>query len=241
MICPYKKGDYYKTYLYNTDESKISHTMTIYTNARLPPHRTEMRRAPFSMIKPSSSRRTNFHCNGRFCRKLFLVFSIGLFVFLVTTMQMDNYDIQKPVELDIAESKRGNSPVAEQTSGGNSTHQKKKILAWTKIFGKDFLIYDKRKALTSDHAFSQCPVYKNCEWTIERSALEQVDAVVFHIFPKDFSLQDLPAYRNPAQNWVFLNLEPPQRFQGKIGRLCSHHLECELVKFCVLRLIFGSE
>lgn len=90
----------------------------------------------------------------------------------------------------------------------------KKILAWTKIFSKDFLIYHKHKVIASQQAFSACPVYKDCEWTIDRSEIQEADSVLFHIFPQDFSLDDLPDYRTNQQNWIFFNLESPMRFQG---------------------------
>lgn len=92
----------------------------------------------------------------------------------------------------------------------------KKILAWTTVFGHDLLIYDMHKIVNSKKAFSQCPGrYTDCEWTIARNEIKEADAVVFHFFPGDFSLTDLPTYRNPSQRWVHFNLEPPHRFQGK--------------------------
>lgn len=114
-----------------------------------------------------------------------------------------------------------NDDTASTTTGSrhpSPTQQKKKkkILAWTTLFGRDFLIYDMHKVMDSDYAFSQCPgQHTDCEWTIARSDVHEADAVVFHFFPGDFKLNDLPPYRDESQLWVHFNLEPPHRFQGK--------------------------
>lgn len=149
--------------------------------------------------------------HGRFLQKLLVVFGIVSFiVFFVIFPSTDNRDQQNLPWVSSLNSELNRNPraISEQPV-------KKKILAWTKIFSRDFLIYYKSRVITSDHAFSQCPVYKNCEWTIDRSEVNTADAVVFHFFPKDFKLDDLPAYRSPAQQWVHMNLEPPIRFQGE--------------------------
>lgn len=130
--------------------------------------------------------------------------------------QNHQLSLSKPstVELNTAKENLYSESVVGMRSG---PPRKKKILAWTKLFGKDFFLYYKRSVETSEVAFSKCPVHKNCEWTIDRSEVNTADAVVFHIFPKDFVLEDLPLYRTADQQWVFMNLEPPQRFQGKIN------------------------
>lgn len=156
--------------------------------------------------------------NGRFIQKISLILLLALLLFLVSSPHLDKFskddDMEHQIRVKLSTSESNNVSNTSSARLRSNSNGKKKILAWTKIFGKDFLIYNKWKALTSELAFSQCPVYKSCEWTTERSAVDQVDAVVFHIFPKDFSLKDLPTHREPHQNWVFLNLEPPQRFQG---------------------------
>lgn len=98
----------------------------------------------------------------------------------------------------------------------NSSSNTKRILSWTTIFTRDFLIYLEHQPMTSHDAFSQCPEYTDCEWTIDRSKLNESDAVLFHFFPADFKLTDLPPYHLPFQKWVYFNLEPSIRFQGML-------------------------
>lgn len=143
----------------------------------------------------------------RFMQKIAIIACIlSLFYFFVL---LPEYVTNRKIETEVHSVETRDIKDAEQ--GQSAT---KKILAWTKLFNKDFLIYHKRHMISSDDAFAACPVYKNCEWTVERSAVETADAVVFHFFPKDFSLKDLPPYRAPHQKWIHMNLEAPIRFQG---------------------------
>lgn len=107
--------------------------------------------------------------------------------------------------------------ISDHVSKQNSRLQTtKRILAWTTIFKKDFLIYHNRRAVVSTTAFSNCPEeYRDCEWTLDKSKINSSDAVVFHVYPKDFILSDLPHPRDLSQLWVYLNLESPIRFMGE--------------------------
>jgi len=111
--------------------------------------------------------------------------------------------------------KRDISLASEQVESETSTT--KLILAWTPIFTREFLIYKNGKPVPSRDAFQMCPVYKDCEWTLDRSKINRSDALVFHYFPTDFKLDDLPPHRKENQLWTYVNLEPPARFQGEIA------------------------
>ena len=152
-----------------------------------------------------------FH--GRFIQKILLVISVFALT-LIFVFSPSSTEEQREALVNVFKP----SPEPSLPPRGIRTltlPKKKKILAWTKIFQRDFLIYHKSKVITSKHAFSQCPVYKNCEWTIDKSEADSADALVFHFFPGDFKLNDLPGNRTPEQLWVHVNLEPPQRFQGE--------------------------
>lgn len=165
--------------------------------------------------------------SGRFVQKILLILSIIVLVLLfvlsptarnrVVPLSEVLKSTQEP-ELPPRNIRSHNTDV-NNTSVAVVPGRKKKILAWTRMFKMDFLLYHNSRVITSDQAFSQCPVYKNCEWTIDRSEAYNADALVFHFFPGDFKLDDLPSKRRPEQNWVHLNLEPPQRFQG----MSSYH------------------
>ena len=138
-----------------------------------------------------------FH--GRFIQKILLVISVFALT-LIFVFSPSSTEEQREALVNVFKP----SPEPSLPPRGIRTltlPKKKKILAWTKI--------------TSKHAFSQCPVYKNCEWTIDKSEADSADALVFHFFPGDFKLNDLPGNRTPEQLWVHVNLEPPQRFQGE--------------------------
>ena len=54
-----------------------------------------------------------------------------------------------------------------------------------------------------------CSVKKKCIGTMDRSKLNEADAVVFHLFPSDWEVEDLPSQRSPSQYYVALINEPP--------------------------------
>ena len=150
------------------------------------------------------------HLYGRFLLKVFTLLCI--LILLLNLINRPEYVSKKEAEEVSVETVTRRNIQSTETEKVETT---KKILAWTKLFSRDFLIYYKHKVVASKAAFSQCPVYKDCEWTIEKSTIEDVDAVLFHLFPDDFSFTNLPAYRRPDQKWVVMNLESPMRFQGK--------------------------
>lgn len=91
----------------------------------------------------------------------------------------------------------------------------KRILKWTPMFGQGTLDGD-RKCLET------CRV--KCEITDDKSEIETVDAVEFHlcdIWTKEWrigtkSVIDFPQYRTPDQVWILGNLEPPPHLWGDI-------------------------
>lgn len=177
-----------------------------------------------NILIPRSTKSNTDSSSGRAARTLAVVMLFLTFgVFLMLTPGVIMNEMEKTLSVgvrSIDETKLVNLPSRAHYSQlikhkkQTSTSSTKRILSWTTIFTRDFLIYLDHQPVTSHDAFSQCPEYTDCEWTIDRSKLNESDAVLFHFFPADFKLNDLPPYHLPFQKWVYFNLEPPIRFQG---------------------------
>lgn len=148
--------------------------------------------------------------HGRFIQKILVCacFLSLLYFFIILPEYLTKEEILANTEKNVRRQYTSAAPAPPQ-------RKVKKILAWTKLFDRDFLLYHNHKPLSGHTGFASCPIYKECEWTIEKSAVESADAVLFHIFPNDFQLTDVPTYRNPQQKWIAMNLEPPIRFRGE--------------------------
>lgn len=93
--------------------------------------------------------------------------------------------------------------------------QVKRILQWTPMFEQGTIIGD-RKCLETCSA--------KCEITDNKSEIENVDAVEFHlsdIWTKRWrigstSVIEFPQYRTPDQVWILGNMEPPPHLWGNI-------------------------
>ena len=81
------------------------------------------------------------------------------------------------------------------------------ILMWNTYFGNNFNF--------GDTHFNCCPApFNRCQITINRSVLEESDAIIFHIPDLNFT-SDMPIFRSPEQRWVFCNWETPANYPLK--------------------------
>ena len=78
------------------------------------------------------------------------------------------------------------------------------ILHWTKFYSS---VHEYVRQ--EDWYDKWCSVKKKCIGTMDRSILNEADAVVFHLFPSDWEVEDLPSQRSPSQYCVALINEPP--------------------------------
>ena len=85
----------------------------------------------------------------------------------------------------------------------NSTEMWPLILDWTRMWDKSDTFLSQ---WTSQRKF--CPQLL-CEFTNDRSLIEQVDVLIFHVW--DISLRDLPERkrRKIGQIYLFYSMEPP--------------------------------
>lgn len=90
------------------------------------------------------------------------------------------------------------------------------ILFWSKLYGRRnhwFWWYNKETIKET------CPGLP-CDFILDKSRLNQSDAIVFNVYGKDFKLDleenadQLPPYRLPHQRWIFYSTEPPTLNQG---------------------------
>ncbi|XP_015514399.2 alpha-(1,3)-fucosyltransferase C-like isoform X1 [Neodiprion lecontei] len=91
---------------------------------------------------------------------------------------------------------------SEAARGDGST--KRRILLWTELFGDEWFYMGE-----TGHFDGCSKRYKNCELTRSRNFTEvtKFDAILFH--GNELRLDDLPAYREPHQRYVYVNLESP--------------------------------
>ena len=82
----------------------------------------------------------------------------------------------------------------------------KTILLWTRFFGDSEYRFGRYSA-----PFFICNEKIRCQTTSDRSLLNQSDAVVFHIDPTDWNVNDKPDIRMPHQRWIFFLFESPER------------------------------
>lgn len=91
----------------------------------------------------------------------------------------------------------------------------KLILLWTPFFGVSDYMPVGEGAL----AQSGCPE-PHCEVTIDRSRLQESEAIVFHC--RDVSVVDLPVFRAPEQKWIYYCLESPHHSYFAAFRFMKH-------------------
>ena len=98
------------------------------------------------------------------------------------------------------------------------------ILLWTEFFGQNNYI--------TPLTYQMCPVI-NCEFTSDRTMLNQSDALILHL--RDLKINDLPNYRSINQRWILLNHESPphspqllHHLDGKINWTITYRQESDI-------------